>query len=195
MNITEKSKEYAEGKALNAITAAIEQAYADGYQEGYADGYANREKPESPIKYNNVSYIDLDLPSGTRWATGYLTKANGKIELLSFFNAKTFIIPTLKQFQELLDNTEQLMTVKNGQLVTEFVSLCNKARFWLPNGCHEYNKALCNKDNYMFWLRDTLTSREAVYTLGPTVHTNDNRISYYSMPVVLVSKFDTSKED
>ena len=194
MNITEKSKEYAEGKALNAITAAIEQAYADGYQEGYANGYANREKPESPIKYNNVSYIDLDLPSGTRWATGYLTKANGKIELLSFYNAKTFIIPTLKQFQELLDNTEQLMTVKNGQLGTEFVSLCNKARFWLPNGCREYNKALCNEDNYMFWLRDTLTSREAAYTLGPSVY-KDNRISYYSMPVVLVSKFDTSKED
>lgn len=31
MNITERSKEYAKGKALDAITAAIEQAYADGY--------------------------------------------------------------------------------------------------------------------------------------------------------------------
>lgn len=186
MNITEKSKQYAEGKAFNAITAAIEQAYADGYNEGYADGYENREKPEGPIKYNNVSYIDLDLPSGTRWATNYLTKASGEIELLSFYDAKAFNIPTLKQFQELLDNTEQLMTVKNGQLVTEFVSVCNKARFWLPNGCYDYSKAFINKDSYMFWLKFS----EAIYTLGPTVHTKDNRTSFYSMPVVLVSKFD-----
>jgi hypothetical protein len=79
MNITEKSKEYAEGKALSAITSAIEDAYAAGYQEGYAAGYENRDKPEEPAKYNNVSYINLDLPSGTQWATGYLTKANGEI--------------------------------------------------------------------------------------------------------------------
>ena len=58
MNITDKSKEYAEGKALSAITSAIEDAYAAGYQEGYEDGYANREKPETPSKYNNVSYIN-----------------------------------------------------------------------------------------------------------------------------------------
>lgn len=39
MNISEKSKEYAEGKALNAITTAIEEAYAEGYRTGYREGY------------------------------------------------------------------------------------------------------------------------------------------------------------
>ena len=60
MDIKEKAKEYAEGKALSAITIAVEEAYATGYQEGYADGIANREKPEAPIKYNIVSYIQSE---------------------------------------------------------------------------------------------------------------------------------------
>ena len=192
MNITDKSKEYAEGKALSAITTAIEDAYAAGYQEGYEDGYANREKPETPSKYNNVSYINLDLPSGTQWATGYLTKANGEMELLSFLDARNYNIPTIKQFQELLDNTEQFKKNLGGQLITEFVSVCNNARFWLPNGCYNYN-GLFNKDNYMFWLKETFYSVTGKYAFGPTILTRD-QISLYYLPVVLVSKCDTSKE-
>ena len=34
MDIIEKSKEYAKGKAIDALTAAIEQAYVDGYNDG-----------------------------------------------------------------------------------------------------------------------------------------------------------------
>lgn len=192
MNITDKSKEYAEGKALSAITSAIEDAYAAGYQEGYEDGYANREKPETPIKYNNVSYINLDLPSGTQWATGYLTKANGEMELLSFLDARNYNIPSIKQFQELLDNTEQFKKNLGGQLITEFVSVRNNARFWLPNGCYSYN-GLFNKDNYMFWLKESFYSVTGKYAFGPAILTRD-QISLYYLPVVLVSKCDTSKE-
>lgn len=193
MDIKEKSKEYAEGKALSAITTAIEEAYATGYQDGYADGYANREKPETPIKYNLVSYIDLELPSGTKWATNYLTKTNGEIELLKFADARTFNIPTLKQFQELLENTEQLLSKRNGQPVTEFISIRNRAQFWLPNGCYNY-KSINYIDNYMFWLKETLNSFKEKFALGPTTVQTWNYLSYYSMPVVLVSKCDTSEE-
>ena len=192
MNITEKSKEYAEGKALSAITTAIEEAYATGYQEGYADGYANREKPETPIKYNIVSYIDLDLPSGTKWATSYLTKTNGEIELLQFSDARTFNIPTIKQFQEFLDNTEQHISKRDGQLVTEFISLRNGARFWLPNGHFRHNGNFY-KDNYIFWLKEKFNSTTGKYALGATIQTRD-LISMAYMPVLLVSKCDTSEE-
>ena len=192
MSIEEKSREYAEGKALSAITTAIEEAYATGYQEGYADGYANREKPETPIKYNLVSYIDLDLPSGTKWATSYLTKTNGEMELLPFVDARTFNIPTIKQFKEFLDNTEQHMSKRDGQLVTEFVSLRSGAQFWLPNGCYKYN-GIYYKDNYMFWLKENLKSINAKYAFGSTLQTN-NQLSLYYLPVILVSKCDTSEE-
>ena len=38
MNVIEKAKEYAKGKALGVISYAIVQAYADGYNEGYNKG-------------------------------------------------------------------------------------------------------------------------------------------------------------
>ena len=193
MDITEKSREYAEGKALSAITTAIEDAYAAGYQEGYAAGYENRDKPEEPAKYNNVTYIDLDLPSGTQWATGYLTKANGEIELLRFIDARNYNIPTIKQFQELLDNTEQLKINIKGQLVTEFVSTCNHARFWLPNGCYNYN-GFYKEDNYMFWLKESFYSVKGISAFGPTIRDRDLNTVFYR-PVLLVSKCDTCNED
>lgn len=192
MDIKEKAKKYAEGKALSAITIAVEEAYATGYQEGYADGIANREKPEAPIKYNIVSYIDLDLPSGTKWATSYLTKTNGEIELLQFSDARTFNIPTIKQFQEFLNNTEQHLSKRDDQLVTEFISLRNGAQFWLPNGCLKYN-GIYDKDNYMFWLKENFKSINAKYAFGSTLQTN-NQVSLYYLPVLLVSKCDTSEE-
>ncbi len=187
MEIKEKAKEYAEGKALSAITTAIEEAYATGYQDGYADGYANRKKPETPIKYNKVSYIDLELPSGTQWATNYLTKTNGEMELLGFGKAINFVIPTIKQFQELLDNTEQFMTEKDGLLGTEFLSKINGARFWLPNGRYTY-RGLCYQDNYIFWLKDAKNNGK--YALGPTINT----FAKYAIPVLLVSKCETYEE-
>ena len=193
MNILEKSKEYAEGKALNAITTAIEEAYAAGYQEGYEDGYANREKPASPIKYKSFNYIDLDLPSGTKWATNYLTKTNGEIELLSFSDARSLFIPTRKQFQELLDNTEQLLTIKDGRPVTEFVSSRNGYRFCLPNGQYKKN-GVYDKDNYLFWVKETLNSIKPQCAFGPTIQIWNSMFLYY-LPVVLVSKCDTSNEE
>lgn len=44
MNITEKAKEYADGKAFSAITTAIEEAYAASYKDGLYDGNASKEK-------------------------------------------------------------------------------------------------------------------------------------------------------
>ena len=194
MDITDKSKEYAEGKALSAITSAIEDAYAAGYQEGYAAGYENRDKPEEPAKYNNVFYINLDLPSGTQWATGYLTKANGEIELLRFIDARTFNIPTIKQFQELLDNTEQFKKNFDGQLITEFVSVRNSARFWLPNGCYNSDNNVFKQDNYMFWLKESFHTLERSYAFGSTIIRRETN-TLCKRPVLLVSKCDTSSED
>ena len=68
MDIKEKAKMYAEGKAIDAISAAIEQAYTDGYNEGLKH-YEN-EKLESIV--DGVEYKDLMLSSGTKWATAYL---------------------------------------------------------------------------------------------------------------------------
>ena len=102
MKISEKAKEYAEGKALNAITTAIETAYADGYNAGYNDALASKEDelPEDLVR--NVEYVDLGLPSGTKWAADYLKDKNGGIVYLPYDEAAKLNIPTKEQYEELL---------------------------------------------------------------------------------------------
>ena len=44
MKLEERANKYAEGKALSAISAAIEQAFIDGYNSGYQEGLFERKK-------------------------------------------------------------------------------------------------------------------------------------------------------
>ena len=82
MEISEKAKKYAEGKAVDAISAAIEKAYIDGYNDGLKH-YEN-ERLESFI--DGIVYKDLKLPSGTKWASGYV-KDKGFIGKFSYEEA------------------------------------------------------------------------------------------------------------
>lgn len=187
MNIIEKSKEYAEGKALNAITSAIEEAYAAGYKAGYSDGQANREEPPFEAKYANLKYIDLELPSGTKWATGYLKLTNGSIALLERDKAISFNLPTKEQYQELLDYTEQFFVNRENGCGTEFVSKKNGARFFIPRAYY-YNGDVkyILEDNYVFWLKD----HGNPYDMGIGVYgalTKPTKF-WHRLPVVLVSK-------
>lgn len=96
MDIKERSKEYAKGKALDAMTAAIEQAYIDGYNDGLKH-YEN-ERLEAFVE--GIEFKDLELKSGTRWASGYVMD-NGFIGLFSYKEASKFNLPTKKDFEEL----------------------------------------------------------------------------------------------
>ena len=186
MDINEKAKEYAEGKALNALTSAIEEAYASGYKDGYKDGNADREPPQSEVKYKELKYIDLDLPSGTKWAVGYLTKTNGSIELLPYDKAKVYNLPSKEQYLELLKNTEQRLVNKGTCYGTEFISIINGSRFFIPCGCYNMGgDSIYHTDNYRFWLKDTSFNRKSLSVEGAIIEaTWDN----FKLPVVLVSK-------
>lgn len=96
MDIKERSKEYAEGKALSAFTSALEQAYADGYNDGLKH-YEN-ERLESFV--DGIEYKDLMLKSGTRWAAGYV-KDKDLIGFFSYIEAYKFNLPTKEDFEEL----------------------------------------------------------------------------------------------
>ena len=96
MDITEKSKEYAKGKAFEAMTAAIEQAYADGYN----DGMQHRENLILESIVDGVEYVDLDLESGLLWSSTYLKK-NDRYSLLPYIEASKLHIPTKENIDEL----------------------------------------------------------------------------------------------
>ena len=96
MNIIEKSKEYAKGKAFEAMTAAIEQAYADGYN----DGMQYRENLILESIVDGVEYVDLQLPSGKMWSSSYV-KDKDIYSLLPYIEASKLNIPTKEDFEEL----------------------------------------------------------------------------------------------
>ncbi len=97
MDINERSKEYAEGKALAAINAAIEQAYRDGYNDGLK--HLELERLEA-IK-EGVEYVDLGLKSGTLWSSKYVNDSYTSQNRLPYIEALKLNIPTKEQFEEL----------------------------------------------------------------------------------------------
>lgn len=96
MNIIEKSKEYAKGKAFEAMTAAIEQAYADGYN----DGMRHKENLILESIVDGVEYVDLDLPSRKMWSKTYV-KDKDIYSLMPYIEASKLNIPTKEDFDEL----------------------------------------------------------------------------------------------
>ena len=160
MNITEKSKEYAEGKALSAITSAIEQAYRDGYNDGYNDGINQLiENPEDLI--GGVQFVDLDLPSGTQWSSGYVMDNSVYPKFLSYNDALKYNIPTPKQLNELLDKCRCVNVYNKLSQVTgfEFIST-NGNKITLPFLSTIFEVAMPSdyllNSHASFWLKDNL---------------------------------------
>ncbi len=114
MDINERSKEYAEGKALSAINAAIEQAYRDGYNDGLK--HLELERLEA-IK-EGVEYVDLNLKSGTLWSSRYAKDDNGFIRRIPFMEASQLSIPTEEDYRELFKEC--------------------KVRYYLQTNCHGF---------------------------------------------------------
>lgn len=158
MNINEKAKNYAEGKALDALTKAIEDAYASGYKEGYKDGVAAQEPKSLDEKDNGVEYVDLGLPSGTLWSSKYLYEGED-IKYLSYLEAAEYNIPTKEQFDELIrycecffkDKTKRILG-KNSNYIEIYYSQIIKAgiaeylnhiSFWLKKDDEEEGLAPC----------------------------------------------------
>jgi hypothetical protein len=190
MSIEEKAKEYANGKALEAINAAIEQAYADGYNDGMR--HIENEKLEA-IK-DGVEYVDLGLQSGTLWSSNYIKKSHGNKDCLPYLEASKLNIPTKEQFEELCrecfpsyENTTKCHGIKftgtNGKSIVIEYFTCNE----LAN--------LDTKNVFNFWLKDNENSNER---LSANIKIENNKaIPIFEkihmglkLPVMLVRKID-----
>lgn len=106
MNIQEEAKQYAEGRITSILEKALEDAYCDGYKKGYDNGLKKAmtkkddDSSQTSVKkqeYDDVTFIDMGLPSGTLWATRCLDK------LMTFSEAQKYSIPTREQWEELKD--------------------------------------------------------------------------------------------
>ncbi len=180
MKISEKAKEYAEGKAMNALTSAIETAYADGYNAGYSDALASK-KDETPddLVVDGVEYVDLGLPSGTQWAYGYLKDKDGKIVCLSYEEAAKLNIPTKEQYEELVNNSRILTNVSPNDIIVFSGHGYNL--------CYAYVKFFKSRHVSMFWLKSNNNQEKSLAAcMCREVQSSSEVNSYYKLPVILV---------
>lgn len=96
--LNEKALNYATEKSNQIVNAAIAQAYIDGYRDGYKD--REEEIPVS-IYENKTEFVDLGLPSGTKWAKEF-EQDGDEVRYLPYCDASTLSLPTEEQWNELL---------------------------------------------------------------------------------------------
>ena len=185
MNITEKSKEYAEGKAIDAISAAIEQAYADGYKDGYNEGLSSRDNFSSNEVEDGVEYADLGLPSGTKWAIDFLRDDKGKVKFLLYEEARNLNLPTSQQFRELVEYTRRggyYSDNKGGKLI-KITGANGNIIYWKKLGA---TIAIYSPSNYsyMFWLKD-LSGKGSERNAAKDSKIENTFIGY-KLPIILV---------
>ncbi len=189
---TNKAKKYAEGKAIHALTAMIEQAYNDGYKAGYEDGLANREPAvdetdeDIQIVEQGVEYVDLGLPSGTLWSSTYYSDDYNAILFLTYNEASKLNIPTEEQFNELLKYCLQIPHEIGGLNYTKFVSR-NGAALSVKEVPFKVDDTYKGVSKSRFWLRTHTDEEDSKRTYASSNSTNKIFMGY-KMPVMLVKK-------
>jgi len=146
MYITLQANNYPEGKANEAMTKVIADAYVEGYKAGYKDCEA-----EIPVDLHNdkAEYVDLGLPSHTLWATKFEEDEDGQRFYLPYCEAKRFKLPTREQWDELVECCK----IDYSQSGCTILGL-NGQRLLLPYNDGIYNNAGCS-----FWIESEIDSR------------------------------------
>ena len=183
MELKERARNYAANKALEAITKAIEQAYVDGYTDGHEDA-------KNDIVYVNDDnkYIDLGLPSGTRWSNG-LIRDKENIQFMPYNEASKLNIPTKAQLDELLSVCHlENGTYNTGRFYTDVIGPNGNSIRLTAEGMKKVYKLECIT-NILFWLKS-----DGVYESDdrPSYFRNVNRSDYemtfsgFKLPILLV---------
>ena len=159
MDINEKAKMYAEGKALDAITSAIEKAYAEGYKDGYKDCIA-KTGIEPPVEIvDGITYVDLGLPSGKKWSFAYLKDINdfyGNSKKLTYEEASKFNIPTKDDYLELIKFCELIPKKNSDNNIYRWdaLSKTNGRYIELYKTSAVIASSVKEYESFVFWLRD-----------------------------------------
>ena len=159
MDINEKAKLYAEGKALDAITSAIENAYAEGYKDGYKDCIA-KAGIEPPVEIvDGITYVDLGLPSGKKWSFGCLLDKSSRFRehaKFTYEEASKLNIPTKEDYLELIKFCEMIPKKNHDNQLYKWDFLGKKNGKYIEVYRTNADRASSVKEyeSFVFWLRD-----------------------------------------
>lgn len=186
----EELRQYAEKKVLEALSSAIESAYNDGYKAGYDDGVSGQESSVQKEVIDGVEYIDLNLPSGTKWSSGYLKDEHESMRFLSYDEADKLNIPTAEQFEELKKNCELVYRNFANNPYYEMVGT-NTAAIRLYKGYRHEGSDIKMQDSFLFWLKDTRNENERTNYVDVATGVGNyqrNIFKGFKIPVMLVKK-------
>ena len=145
MDIVERGKIYAEGKALSALSSVIEQAYIDGYN----DGLKHLENEKLEAMKDGVDYVNLGLPSETLWSNNLLSD-NGYYCYMTYVEASKLNIPTKEQFEELFSEF----------CVIQHNNANDRGGFEFKGIYGDLIFVYGNENENLFWLKDEEESTE-----------------------------------
>ncbi len=159
MSIEEKSKLYANGKALDAITKAIERAYFDGYN----DGLKHLENKRLEEVKEGVVYKDLGLSSGKLWSSHYIRDSRHENKMLPYIEASKLNIPSKEDYEELCRECRIEFCLSDDTLcpATKFIGRTGEE---IVIDSIEF-KPFCrrrNDNDFIFWLKDNINNDEKI---------------------------------
>ena len=146
MTITEIAEKYANRNSEQDLGKAIIEAYVEGYNHGYYQAMALPKRPKERIDF---SFIDMGLPSGTKWASCFIKFDIGGCYKMNYKDAQRYQLPTKEQFEELLQHCKLTackygirLTAENGNEIyldataasgaLDSPLICN-VQFWLDS--------------------------------------------------------------
>ena len=102
MTKEELAQQYADEIIKNHLKQIIQESFLKGYELGELHTALT-------IKIDEVTYVDLGLPSGTLWSSTPFCRGNGGFyERLCYNDAKNLNIPTEEQCKELISKSRMV---------------------------------------------------------------------------------------
>jgi len=181
--ITEKAKEYAKGKAMDALTSVIEQAYVDGYNAGLS----HLKTEELEAAKERVKYVPIKLGDGIIWSVGYMKNKDTGIEKLPYVEAEKLDIPTKEDVEKLISACRIDYDSETSLHGLKF-TYQNGERLRIPYGTYvEQNDE--GRQEVIFWVRDNEACKEKTIAQITKDKCKFSKVFMgYRLPVVLLKK-------
>lgn len=186
IELKEKAGIYAEENVINVLKEAFAKVYADGYRDGYKD----REN-EIPVDLRDsiTEYVDLGLPSGTLWSTDF-EKEDGNVCYMTYGDASQFNIPTIRQWNELVQKCQWKYSNKSEGHYYECIGPNGKILRFQPFGYIETEIDIVYSERTYFWFTNDEGGTSGYNTAniwGTQAHRrNLSKFTGYKIPVRLV---------
>lgn len=153
-NLNERAANYAAEKTNELLAKAIAQAYADGYRDGLKD---REEESSDSLETAGVEFVDLGLPSGTKWSTK-LMNSDEDTDYLPYAKAAVLGIPTREQVEELMNYCDLRANRSEGGYFYGLYCLGNSGgEIYLDGANYKIGDELqytWGRFHIYFWIRD-----------------------------------------